>query len=164
MDLNKFFQSKAFKIIFWGMVALIIVLTVFKVGMMIGERRADFSQDWGDNYHRNFAGPKEGFSGNLPFAGQDFIEANGAFGQIMEVKDQTIVIKSPDNVEKAISTDEKTTIKRFQEVLKISDLKAGDNIVVIGDPGDDGQIKAKFIRVMPSPGSFVPSQNREEKI
>ncbi|MFA5249409.1 MAG: hypothetical protein WC397_02625 [Candidatus Paceibacterota bacterium] len=164
MDLSKFFQSKAFKIIFWGMAALIIILTVFKVGMMIGERRADFSKDWGDNYHRNFAGPKEGFPGNLPFGGQDFIEANGAFGQVIETGESTMVIKSPDNVEKVVSVDDKTIIKRFQEILKMAGLKAGDNVVIIGDPGDDGQIKAKFIRVLPSQGSFIPSQGRRDKI
>ena len=40
--------------------------------------------------------------------------------------------------------------------LKLSELKIGDNIVVIGDPNDKGQIQAEFVRVMPAMPKNLP--------
>ena len=39
----------------------------------------------------------------------------------------------------------------MRDEIKISDLKIGDFIVVIGSPNTDGQVEAKFIRLMPEP-------------
>ena len=39
---------------------------------------------------------------------------------------------------------------------KISELKIGDNIIVIGDPESNGRIMAKLIRVMPPLPSNLP--------
>jgi len=57
-DCRKIFQSKIFRGVSGGILALIVLLLVFKFGMMAGERQAGFSYRWGDNYNRNFAGPK----------------------------------------------------------------------------------------------------------
>ena len=59
MDINKFFHSKIFKFLVFGIAGLIVILLVFKVGTLIGFRKANFSYKWGENYHQNFAGPEE---------------------------------------------------------------------------------------------------------
>lgn len=153
MDINKFFQSKTFKIILWAIAELIIVLIVFKIGTVVGFRMANFSYKWGENYHRNFGGPPGGFFGNL--IDGNFIKPNGVFGQIIKIDGQTLVIKDQENVEKAITVNDNTIIERFRERLKPTDLKVDDNIVVIGEPNNNGQIEAKFVRVIP-PSPAIP--------
>ena len=126
----------------------IILLLVFKAGMIVGIKKAEFSFRWSDNYHKNFGGPRQGFFRG--FRDRDFIEANGTFGQIIKIDGSMLVIKGKNDVEKVILVNDKTTITRFRETIKLSDLKINDDIVIIGDPNTSGQIEAKLIRVMPS--------------
>lgn len=155
MDIDKFFQSKLFKGIILGIGIFAILLFVFWAGMFVASKKADFSFKWGENYHRNFAGPQEGFFSD--FMGKDFMDAHGIFGQIIKIDPSTssgqavLVIKDKDNTEKVVLIKDDTTIRRFRDNLKLSDLKVGDYIVVIGDPNDAGQIEAKLIRIIPPP-------------
>jgi len=157
MDINKFFESKLFKRIVVGIVLLASILFILKLGIFIGSRRADFAFKWGENYHKNFAGPRQGFFNE--FMGQDFIEGNGAFGQIIKIDGQTLVVKDAKNIEKVVLIKDDTTIVRFRDTLKLSDLRVDDNVVIIGNPNDVGQIEAELIRLMPPPPetSFNPN-------
>lgn len=147
MDINKFFESKFFRGFLLGLGVFIILLFTFKLGMVVGAKKADFSCRWSENYHQNFGGPKGGF---LPGLGdRDFLEANGTFGQIIKIDGALLTIKAPNNVEKIIVTNEQTTIRSSRDTVKISDLQTDNYIVVIGEPNDAGQIEAKLIRVMP---------------
>ncbi len=72
------------------------------------------------------------------------------------IKEKTIdfspglnIIKGSDNAEKIVSVKDDTAINRFREKIKVGDLKIDDQIVVIGEPNDLGQIEAKLIRVIP---------------
>lgn len=145
---------KNFKYILWGIGILIAVLLVFKIGMMVGLKKADFSYKWGENYHRNFGGPRGGFLRD--FSDKDFVDGHGVFGQIIKIENQVLTIKDPSNTEKAVKADEKTPIKRFMEDVKLTDLKVNDFVVVIGGPNDAGQIEAKLIRLMPPPPAAPP--------
>lgn len=155
MKFEDFFKLKSFWILTGGIVGLIVILSVFKVGMIIGIRKADFSCRWSDNYHRNFAGPRGGFMMN--FQDQDFIEASGSFGKIIRIDGNILILVGRNNIEKSVLISEKTIIKRFQDDLKVSDLKIDDQIAVIGEPNEAGQIVAKLVRVFPArdPG-FIP--------
>lgn len=154
MDPNKIFQSKAFKIILWALGVFILVAVSFGAGMFVGFKKAGFSYKWGENYHRNFGGPKGGFAGD--FMGRDLMNANGVVGQIIKIDGQTLVIKGQDNVEKIILLKADSVLREFMNTISQGDLKAGDFVVVIGEPNDQGQIEAKFIRIMPAPPSGVP--------
>lgn len=153
MDLDKLFKSKNFTKALIGIGCVAVLLLVFRAGIAIGFRKANFSYKWGENYHRNFGGPKNGFFEN--FGRRDFIDSHGVFGQIIKIDTVTgtngtiIIIKGSDNVEKIVVLGEETTITAMRKNLKKEDLKVGDSIVVIGAPNDSGQIDAKFIRVMP---------------
>jgi len=149
MDFNKFFQSKIFKIIVFGIAGLIAVLLVFQAGMMVGFKKANFSYRWGENYHRNFAGPRNGFFED--FIGKDFIDAHGVFGSIIKIDPSTLIIKGMNDLEKIILLKDDSVIKRFQDTVRPDDLKVGEYIVVIGSPNDAGQIEAKLIRILPPP-------------
>ena len=145
--MNKFLESRAFTVIICVIAAIIVILLVFKVGLMVGVRKADFSCRWSDNYHRNFGGPDKGFLAGL--GDRNFIEASGAFGQIIKIDGKTVVMNGKDNVEKIIVVDDKTSIQNGRQTVKSADLKVGDLIVVIGEPDELGKIEAKLIRVMP---------------
>ncbi|MDO8743104.1 MAG: hypothetical protein Q7J30_00900, partial [Candidatus Azambacteria bacterium] len=87
---------------------------------------------------------------------------HGAAGQILKIDPSTssgqaeLVIKGQDGVEKIIIIKEDTSIARFRETIKLSDLKINDSIATIGSPTGDGKIEAKFIRILPEPGVIAP--------
>jgi hypothetical protein len=155
IDLNKIFESKKFRVALMIIGGLVVLLVVFQAGMTVGFRKAGFSYRWAENYHQNFAGPREGFFGNFmrDMMSKDFINGHGVFGQIIKIDGSTLAIKGADNAEKTILLKDDTAIERFRETIKPADLKAGDQIVIIGEPNDSGQIEAKLIRVMPT-GQF----------
>jgi hypothetical protein len=138
-----------------GLVAFVVVVLIFSVGMFIGGMKARFSYRWAEQYHKMFAGPRRGFFSDWQkFPSGEFIGAHGVFGEIIVMKENEFVIKGRDDVEKVILISEKTTIQKGREKLKKEDLKVGNFVVVIGSPNEGGQIEAKFIRVFPSRTSF----------
>jgi hypothetical protein len=147
MNIDKIFQSKVFQGIILGIAALVVILFIFKAGMIVGIKKADFSCRWSDNYHENFGGPRGGFWGG--FNDKDFIESNGTVGQIIKIEDGTFIVRGREDVEKIIIVNDGTVIKRLMETIKITDLKIDDQVVIIGEPNDAGQIEAKLIRAMP---------------
>ena len=152
MNLNDFFQSKTFKGILIGIGAVIIFLFIFRVGMTVGFKKADFSYKWGENYHQNFAGPKRGFFRELGGMGdRDFIGAHGIFGKVLKIEGSEMVISGQDNAEKIITVGADTVIEKFREKIKIDGMAVDDMVVVIGEPNNEGKIEAKLIRIMPLP-------------
>ena len=151
---TKFFQSKCFKCIIIAVIAIIVILLAFKAGTMVGFRRGAFSCHWGDNYHKNFGGPRGGFSGMIN--DRDFMPGNGIFGQIIKVEGDSLIIKGQDNLEKSVLVNEKTSIMKFQEQIKITDLKVDDRVVIMGEPNESGQTIARLIRIMPAPPTDAP--------
>ena len=149
MSTNNILESKLFKAIVLSMAALIILVFVFGLGVFVGTKKADFSFRWADQYHRNFAGPQGGFFNDM--AGRQFIDANGVFGEIIKIDGQTLTIKGGDNVEKIVLVGDEATVVFQKKNIKLSELKVGDEVIVIGEPDDNGQIHAKLIRVLPLP-------------
>jgi len=148
MDINTFLQSRVFKIITLCVAIFIVMFFIFSLGVYVGTQKANFSFKWAEQYHNNFAGPVGGFF--QEFEGKEFVESNGVFGKIIQVGDTSITVSGRDNAEKVISITDQTAIKYQREDIKISDLKVNEEVVVIGEPNDAGQIEAKLIRVMPA--------------
>jgi len=153
MDVKEFIKSRIFMIMALSLGVIAILFLTFNAGMYVGFRKARFSYQWGENYHKNFAGPRGGFFRD--FGGKDLIDANGVAGQIIKIDSQTLVIKGRDNVEKIVLVKDNSVINRLREIIKLSDLTVDDNIVVIGEPNDQGQIEAKLIRIMPLPSGMM---------
>jgi hypothetical protein len=157
MDWNNLFESKKFKRLLVAVLSVIVLLLVFQVGVFVGFQKARFSFGWAKNYNVVFGGPERGFLQS--FEGEDFISGHGTAGTIVKVDDPNIIIKSKDNVEKIVTTTDKTTIKNGKADIKLSDLAVDQQIVVIGAPDGEGNINAKIIRIfdpedvpMPPPG------------
>jgi len=151
MDTKKvidFLHKRFFLIIALVIFCLIVALVIFKAGMLIGERKCGFSVRWNDNYHQNFAPRRPDMRQGL-MMDNDLLQASGANGQIIKIDGNTLVVKSPINIEKAVLVTDKTIIMRFKDTIMIKDLLVDEEVVVIGEPNEAGQIEAKFIRVLP---------------
>ncbi len=141
----------------WGIAGLVIVLAVFRAGMVVGFHKAGYSSAWEKNYHQNFAGPRGGFMGDITrdFDNRDLIDAHGVVGQVVKIENSTIIIRGKAGTERIVVATDDTVIQRFRNVVSISDVKINDVVVVIGEPNSSGQIEAKFIRLMPPPPSSM---------
>lgn len=138
-------NSPALRGIIVGVAATLIVLIIFGLGIFVGTQKARFSYRWAAYYHKNFGGPRGGFMRG--FGGRNFIDGHGVFGEAIKIDKNVVTVKSRKGVEKSIVISDKTTIRRRYETIKMSELKVGDVLVVIGSPNDKGQIEAKMIRV-----------------
>jgi RNase P/RNase MRP subunit p29 len=149
-------KQKTKKIIIIAAIAIggfLIVLASFASGVVVGLKKAKFSYHFGENYERNFIGPRPGHPGPdiggflRGIEGRDFRNAHGLAGSIISVTDNNLVIKDRDGKENTVAVTDKTIIKSRRENLKLSDLKAGDQIVVLGNPAENGVVNADLIRV-----------------
>lgn len=148
-------QSKIFVLILKGLVAVILALLIFQLGMFVGFRKASFSFGWGDNYNRVFGGPQGGLMHD--FMGRDFMNGHGIAGAIVQIDGSSLIIKGGDGAEKVISVTDQTSIVKGRSPARISDLSVGEAVTVIGRPGDDGIVAAEIIRIL-SPGP-MPGPN-----
>ena len=148
--LKSLVRSRYFTISLIVLAEIILLLAAFGMGMAVGFRKANFSYQWGENYDRNFGGPRHGFmrgfGGDESF-GRDYMNAHGVSGSIMKIDDDSLIVKGNDNVEKTVIISDGTALRKQRENIKIADLKVDDLVTIIGDANDSGQIEAKFIRV-----------------
>ena len=150
------FWCKHLKVVIFGFIGLAVLALTFGAGIKVGTLKARYSYKWADNYHNNFAGPREGFMNDFrKFPAGDFINGHGVFGEIIEIKDNGFVVKGADNVEKIVIINQDTTITKGQETIQ-DGLKVGDNVVIIGSPNDEGQIEAKLIRIFDKEIGVLP--------
>lgn len=153
---------KPVKIIACVIGAFLVAIIIFAAGMGVGLRKARYSYQWGQNYERNFLGGRQGMMGGNnwgggmmggirdQFEGRGFRNANGLAGTIISIADNNIVVKDKDGKENTVAVTDQTLIRSQRNNLKLSDLKQNDQVVVMGNPGDNGVINATLIRVFNS--------------
>src|SRR5581483_7749423 len=145
---KKFNPTTSISLIIMVMLIFVLLVSVFTLGIWIGQERARFSFRWAENYHRNFAGPAKGFFGDAPE--REFLNSHGTFGSIISVTGSSFVVQDQHVVEKTITTSTQTTVRNATGTVAESSLKVGDWVVIIGSPNQQGQIDAKFVRVISS--------------
>ncbi len=143
----EFFKSRGFLAATVVVFMLALVSGSFAVGAMVGYRKASFSYEWGQNYHLNFGGPRDGFMRGVQ--GDEFIGSHGLFGRVVAVNGDEITLSSRD-AEQIIVVSDKTDIRQFREVVSRDQIRVGDTITVLGNPADGGKINAEFIRIVPA--------------
>ena len=163
MTTTEIIRSRKFKIIASVIGGILLLIVSFAAGVHVGYRKARYSYQWGANYERDFGGPRMGMNGPASrmmhdFSDQNFRNGYGLAGTVVSVSGNNIVVKDRNNEENTIAVSDKTIIKQGPNDLKISDLKSGDRIVVMGNPGDNGVVNADLIRVF-GDNSGVPGQN-----
>ena len=118
-------------------------VTILAIGIAIGHQKARFSYRWGQNYDRQFGGPKRA----IPGGPQGFFGGHGTAGIVIKKNSKSLVVQSRDNAEKVILISDDTKIVERRQEIKLKDIKEDDNIVVIGSPDNKGRIKARLIRI-----------------
>ena len=171
--MQQFIQSKIFKVAAAVFGSLFALLLAFAGGVKVGLHKANFSGNFDKHYEENFAGrggrmdrdDREGRGdqegrgmmggrgGGMMDLGGDFRNGHGTAGDIVSVSGDTVVLKNKDNQEVSIRISNESIINRGANEIAIGDLKAGDHVVVVSNPGDDGVIAALIVRVLPSPQS-----------
>ncbi len=148
-----------------ALAGLAAAFLIFAAGVFVGFHKAEFSYRWAENYRANFIGSRAvgGMMGAMfgKLGERGFIDPYGAAGKIIEIDSAaggqpSLIVKGEDGAEKTILV-KKDAIRKFSESAKIGDLQIGDFIVAIGRPNDQGQIEAKFVRIMPAPASSSAS-------
>jgi len=160
--MKKVFESKVLIGVLYGVGTIIVVLIIFSVGVSVGFHKASFGRDWGNNYSRNFGADNHGGPLGSPEMMDSFPNAHGVVGKIIKIALPTVIVADRDNLEKSVLIADGTKIQRMRDIIAAADLKVDDLIVVIGSPSDQGQIEAKFIRIMPSP-DFLTNNNAPTK-
>lgn len=154
--MTKYFQNPKIKITFAIIIFLAIILIAFECGAQYGFRKAIFVNSWNNNVRRGMHDPRFMFA---PFSKRsDDARPNGIVGEIVSLQLPSIMIKGKTTAEEVIMVDAKTTVHKMREEATTTDLKIGDNIVVIGKPNSEGQIIASFIRILPE-GSYPNATN-----
>lgn len=154
--------SKKIKVISIILGSVVIALIIFVAGVNVGFHKAKFSYKFGENYERNFMNPgmmnpgvPNGLRGEMmrpgefpdKIEGRGFRNPHGISGTIISISGNSLVIKDRKNEESTISVNDKTTIKSGRDDIKIEDLKTENEIVVIGEPGNEGIVNAYLIRI-----------------
>jgi hypothetical protein len=157
MEQDKIFRSRWFRWVVIGIAEFALMMLVFWAGMSVGLNKANFNYRWGEQYHMLFGGPRGGWfggpgmmmGGRGPFSGRDnFVAPHGVVGTVLSADTSTIVIKDQrTNNEQSLVITPNTTIRKGDDTIKPTDLKASDRVVVIGAPSSSGQIEVQFMRV-----------------
>jgi len=164
------------------LIVLIVASTIFQAGILVGYHKAGFYKSMGDNYYKPFDDKGRGCSkkggmmdgirdgGKFMMQGASIPGGHGAVGKIVSINLPTIVVASPDNVEKTVSISDDTLIRQFRETISATDLKVGEYVVVIGDNSNadntsngvanSGVVKAKLIRLLPQPQNEQDTQTQ----
>jgi len=143
--LSKTPHSKVFKFVVALLAELILLIGTFSLGMNVGFHKAGFTYSWSQNYPNNFGGRQALVA---PPPSSAFFNPHGLDGTILNSDKNTLVLKDEDNTEKTVLISSQTSIRLNFQNLKAADLKAGEEVVVIGEPNPQGQIEAKLIRVL----------------
>jgi len=156
-EIKKVFEGKGIFRFLCGIVIVIIAILIFSAGMIVGFHKASFGRAWGEHYSENFGmgyhNPSMNDIRNIGMMDY-FPIAHGTTGKIINLELPNVIVQDKYNTEKIIAIKSDTKIQKGRDSLLITDLNIDDSIIVIGLPNEQGQIEAKFIRVIPFPEFF----------
>lgn len=152
MDIKKFAQSKKIRALIITVVCIALVLGIFQAGVFVGFHKASFFFKSGDNFYRAFGERNEqNFGMGMGMFRDEMSGGHGIIGKIIKVNLPTLVVLGTDNIEKVILTNDSTSVHQQRQVAAITTLAVDQYITVLGSPNDQGEVVAKFIRIIPPP-------------
>lgn len=151
MSFKDFLQSDKYSKLVTALGILLAVLVIFGAGVFVGYRKADFSYRWSDNYYRDFGGPNSPLG--MSDADDNAQTPHGAFGTVIGVNLPTFAVKGQNEAEKIIIVGPQTVIRTLRNSGTTTDIHVGQSVIIIGEPDDQGQIDASFVRIVPAPTS-----------
>lgn len=145
-------ESKRVRTVLWILGGLILLFVAFGLGIAVGYQRAGFAAGFDKNYVRVFfGGPPPGAIGMM--ASPMPVAIHGVVGSVIDVGSSTISVTNQQNTEQSIAVASGTVIRDGDDTVTIGDVEVGDQIAVIGEPNAEGQIGARFIRIIATTSS-----------
>lgn len=117
---------------------LILLLAVFRVGVLVGFRKASFSFGWGSRHG--------GWQGG--FGGDNYINGTGTVGTVASVGTSTLTVQGPNSMQKSFIVTPKTAIRKNGLAVQLSQLQVNDQVMILGTPSSTGEITASLIRAV----------------
>lgn len=134
-----------------GVIAIIVLLGVFQLGMIVGSRKANFAYQRFGFYNASMPNnnpsdmPRMGMM-DLPLPGN--FDPHGAAGVVISNDgEKRMVVKGPDGSERIIIFSTTTDVQDGNQNIPPSEIPDNRRVVIFGNPDEQGQIQAKFIRV-----------------
>lgn len=153
--MSHFLGSKKIRTVLWILGSLIVLMLVFGIGIGVGYDRANFGSHFGQNYYHNFYGGPA--TGSMPYGmGPAPMSEHGIAGTVIDISSSTVSVKDPNNNEHSIVISSATVIRKDSDTINIWGIQLQDQLVVIGDPDDQGQVIARFVRVFSPSSSIIP--------
>ena len=149
--MKEFLRTSRFKKTVYILGALIVLSLAFHAGMAVGFHRAEFGHRFDQSYMNAYGRHPEmgkGRERDEPF------ETHGAIGKVLSVSLPTIVVEDK-NIEKVVRISSSTIVRHFRDHIDITTIKPNDFIIVIGEPNNNSEVVAKFIRMLPPPSDFI---------
>jgi uncharacterized membrane protein len=150
--MSNFLESKKVRVVLWILGGLIVLFVVFGLGITVGYDRAGFAAGFDQNYYQNFYGASPGGSIGM-MAPPMPVAIHGVVGTVIDLGTSTISVKDQQNNEQSVEVSPGTDIRNGNGNIMIGDMVVGDIIAVIGEPNNQGQIAARFIRIISAPSS-----------
>lgn len=120
------------------LIAAVLIITFF-IGFWVGRNDEAFLPHFPGNGQ-----PPE-------FIGRRF-NGHGVLGTIDSLGNNTLVVKDRRSDLQTVLTDQNTQVRRGTKVIKFSDLKKRETVIVLGNPNStEKAIKADIIRVIYPP-------------
>lgn len=152
MNVNAFLRSAACARLLIAIAFVGALFLAFGLGTSVGFHKAQQAQRYSESYDRLF-GPAPRVPGGMLF--ERGISGHGAAGRILSVSSSSIQLAGREG-ERSVRIDAETEILRFSESVPLDSLVPGDFVTVLGEPEEDGQVLARFVRVMPAPPTAAP--------
>ena len=150
--MSNFLESKRVRAVLWILGGLIVLFVVFGLGITVGYDRAGFAAGFDNNYYRIFYGASP--DGPVGLMAPPMPAAiHGVVGTVIDIGTSTISVKDQQNNERSVAVSSETAIRDADNDVTIGGVAVGDQIAVIGEPNDTGQIGARFIRILSTPSS-----------
>jgi hypothetical protein len=150
--MSNFLESKVVRTILWILGGVIILVVGFGLGITVGYDRAGFASGFDQNYYRNFYGAAPGGSVGLVSPPMS-VATHGVVGTVIDLGTSTISVENQQGNEQSVAVSSGTDIRNGNGNIMIGDVAVGDQIAVIGEPNSDGQVDARFIRILRTPSS-----------
>lgn len=148
--MTAFFESKKTRFAALALVGALLLLGAFRLGELVGYRKALFSYRFGENYSRLFGAPHPGFFRTFDFR-DGFVSAHGVAGTILRAGGGELLLEGGNGIEKSVMVGTTTVIRQNAGAIPASRIAAGEGAIIIGDPTADGRIAARFIRIFGAP-------------